>query len=333
MRVGTAALVALAVLLVDIPSARASQADLERARRRANAAAAAVFQAETRLSHVQSRLLALEAERKQTRSRLAALQTAVRDLALSRFMRGTAPDAPFDVDPADASARVRAAALAELLAAGSADAADAYRAVAEDLDTQEAELASTRKAAAATVAGYRARVRAANAELRKLQALEAERIARDKARRAAAARKPARGGGGAGLVIGSGDWICPVQGPRAFGDDYGDPRGGGRRRHQGNDILAPRGTPVVASVAGTASRHDNRLGGHAYYLHGADGVTYYGAHLDSYSSNYGRVSAGTVLGWVGNSGDARGGPTHLHFEIHPGGGGPVNPYPTLRRYC
>jgi murein DD-endopeptidase MepM/ murein hydrolase activator NlpD len=234
---------------------------------------------------------------------------------------------PLALDPADASAGGRAAALAEIVSAGSSDAVDAYKAAAEDFARDEARLLSTRKAVASAVTSYRAKVRAANAELRRMRSLEAERIAREKARRTAPARK------GAGVVIGTGDWICPVQGPRAFGNDFGDPRGGGRRRHQGNDILSPRGTPVVAPVAGSASRHDNRLGGHAFYLHGADGVTYYGAHMDSYSANYGHVSAGTVLGWVGNTGDARGGPTHLHFEIHPGGGGAVNPYPTLRRYC
>ncbi|MCU1486648.1 MAG: putative metalloendopeptidase [Actinomycetia bacterium] len=330
MRVGTAALVALAVLLVEVPSAHASQADLDRARRKANAAAAEVFRAETRLSRVQSQLAALEAKQQATKARADALRGAAKEVAVSRYIRGTDRPVPFELDPIDASSRVRAAALAEIVASGSSDAIDAYQAASEDYARAEAGLLATRKSATAALAGYRQRVRAADAQLQKLKSLEAERIARDKARRAAAARTPRRGGG---LVIGSGDWICPVQGPRAFGNDYGDPRGGGRRRHQGNDILAPRGTPVVAPVAGTASRHDNRLGGHSFYLHGVDGVTYYGAHMDSYSSNYGRVSAGTVLGWVGNTGDARGGPTHLHFEIHPGGGGAVNPYPTLRRYC
>jgi murein DD-endopeptidase MepM/ murein hydrolase activator NlpD len=127
--------------------------------------------------------------------------------------------------------------------------------------------------------------------------------------------------------------MCPVQGPHSFSNDYGAPRGGGSRRHQGVDILSPRGTPVVANVSGSVRRHDNGLGGISYYLEGVDGNEYYGAHLESYAGRTGQVAQGTVIGYVGNSGDARGGPTHLHFEIHPGGGGSVNPYPTLRQYC
>ncbi len=130
----------------------------------------------------------------------------------------------------------------------------------------------------------------------------------------------------------SGSFRCPVDGPRAFSNDWGQPRSGGRR-HQGTDILSPRGTPVVASVSGTARGHQSSLGGISYYLTGDDGNTYFGTHLDSLSGASGRVSQGTVLGYVGDSGNARGGPTHLHFEIHPGGGAAVNPYPTLAEHC
>ncbi|MGH9181488.1 MAG: murein hydrolase activator EnvC family protein, partial [Acidimicrobiales bacterium] len=148
--------------------------------------------------------------------------------------------------------------------------------------------------------------------------------------RAAATRS--RRGPDASRILGSGGpWTCPVQGPRAFTNDWGQPRSGGRS-HQGNDILSPRGTPVVASVAGTVKANSSSLGGLAYYLRGDDGNTYFGAHLDRLGAT-GRVSAGTVIGYVGNSGNARGGPPHLHFEVHPGHGRAANPFSLLRRHC
>ena len=132
-------------------------------------------------------------------------------------------------------------------------------------------------------------------------------------------------------VVASGGWVCPVQGPHAFSDDWGASRGGGYS-HQGNDILAARGTPVVANVDGYVTQRTGNVSGLAYYLEGDDGTEYFGAHLDSFGAS-GRVSAGTQIGTVGNTGDAAGGPPHLHFEMHPGGGAPINPYPTLSRYC
>ncbi|HEV2760617.1 MAG TPA: peptidoglycan DD-metalloendopeptidase family protein, partial [Acidimicrobiales bacterium] len=132
-------------------------------------------------------------------------------------------------------------------------------------------------------------------------------------------------------TVTSADWICPVQGPRAFSNDYGAPRGGGSS-HQGNDILAPTGTPVVANVGGVVTQRTGAISGLAYFLAGDDGNRYFGAHLDSFGAS-GRVTAGTVIGTVGKTGDASGGPPHLHFEIHPGGSGYTNPYPTLTKYC
>ena len=126
----------------------------------------------------------------------------------------------------------------------------------------------------------------------------------------------------------------PVDGPRAFSNDYGAPRHQGS--HQGIDILAARGTPVVAVADGVIdglSRADTGLGGIRVWLRDAAGTRYYFAHLRSIAPGIAvgvRVAAGRRIGSVGRTGDARGGVFHLHFEMHPGGGKAVNPYVELR---
>jgi LysM repeat protein len=129
-------------------------------------------------------------------------------------------------------------------------------------------------------------------------------------------------------IPGGKSWVCPVESARYF-NDWGFPRSGGRF-HQGNDLFAPRGTPVRAPVAGEVRHITGTLGGLQFHLAGVDGVTYVGTHMDAFGKA-GRVAAGDVIGYVGDSGNARGSSPHLHFEMHPGGVGPVNPYPTLQR--
>jgi hypothetical protein len=109
------------------------------------------------------------------------------------------------------------------------------------------------------------------------------------------------------------------------------PRDGGRREHHGVDIFAPRGTPVVAAAGGlVASVADNRLGGRVVWVvRPRAGERHYYAHLDEQLVSPGTpVDAGDVLGTVGTTGNARGGPPHLHFGIYTGGG-PVDPLPYL----
>ncbi len=131
------------------------------------------------------------------------------------------------------------------------------------------------------------------------------------------------------VVSGSG-WVCPVAGPTAFGDTWGAPRSGGRM-HQGVDMMSPRGTPLVAVVSGSATMRTNSLGGNVVTLAGSDGNGYYYAHLSAWEGGSRSVSAGEVIGYVGATGNTTA--NHLHFEIHPGGGAAVNPYPTVRQFC
>jgi murein DD-endopeptidase MepM/ murein hydrolase activator NlpD len=126
--------------------------------------------------------------------------------------------------------------------------------------------------------------------------------------------------------------VCPVQGAVEFTDSFGAARSGGRA-HQGVDMMAASGTPTVAPVSGTVEHTESSLGGLSWWLRGDDGNSYYGAHLSAYeSAGVGWVAAGTVIGYVGDSGNAAGTP-HLHFEFHPGGGEAVDPYPLVASVC
>jgi murein DD-endopeptidase MepM/ murein hydrolase activator NlpD len=147
----------------------------------------------------------------------------------------------------------------------------------------------------------------------------------------------AANGSGCPLPAGSvsGGLACPVDQPRSYTDTYGAPRSGGRS-HLGVDILAPIGTPQRAYENGTITRmHGNSLGGISLYLRGDSGNEYYYTHLSGYVSGLSvgqRVTAGQHISFTGDTGNAAGIP-HLHWEVRPGGGGNVNPYPYARTAC
>ncbi|MFZ6002566.1 MAG: LysM peptidoglycan-binding domain-containing protein [Actinomycetota bacterium] len=124
---------------------------------------------------------------------------------------------------------------------------------------------------------------------------------------------------------------CPVQGAMRHMNDWGFPRSGGRF-HEGNDLFAARGTPVVAVVGGTAVQKVGAIGGKQVKLLGDDGTSYYYTHLDGFGPA-GRVKAGDLIGYVGSTGNAAGSSPHVHFEVHPGGGAAVNPFPLVAAAC
>jgi len=123
--------------------------------------------------------------------------------------------------------------------------------------------------------------------------------------------------------------ICPLPGA-AFTDDFGNPRGGGRR-HEGVDMHAPSGISELAIVNGNVTYGDGGGGGMGAYIQGDDGNRYVYFHLSQYVGPPRHVTAGEVIGKVGSTGDATG--PHLHFEIHPFNGPAIDPYPTLQKIC
>ena len=134
----------------------------------------------------------------------------------------------------------------------------------------------------------------------------------------------------------AGGYVFPVYGPSSFIDTYGAFRGDVPGNwHHGDDIFAPLGAPILACADGIVfSVGWNEIGGNRLWLRDQQGNEFYYAHLSAFSplaKNGRHVKAGEVLGFVGNTGDAAGTPTHLHFEVHPaslifmGYDGAVNP--------
>lgn len=139
------------------------------------------------------------------------------------------------------------------------------------------------------------------------------------------------------LTLASGGSLgMPVSGAtqRDIGSAFGAPRDGGARSHHGVDIFAPRGTPVTAVADGRVRTGTSNLGGKHVWLSGSllgfGSPRYYYAHLDAFEVESGAdVEAGDVLGYIGNTGNARTTPSHLHFGIYTASG-PVDPEPFLQ---
>ena len=115
--------------------------------------------------------------------------------------------------------------------------------------------------------------------------------------------------------------------------NFGDPRDGGARTHEGEDIMAVKGTPIVSPTPAVVLRTGVGSGeGNYVYTANPGGETFVYMHLDRIGEGVvsGAVLAqGSLIGYVGNTGNASGGAAHLHFEIHGSSGTPVDPFPRL----
>lgn len=329
--------VTVALVVVVPGEARAESVDgLRRevadARRAAEQAAGAVQAAVAEWNRLEDEIRLRQARIAVNEARVAELSELAVDRAVSAYK-----SSGFEVvDVFEAGTLLESARWAHLhgqVAQHDAETVDQLAVATGDLQAERAQLDNLqaeqqRVIDARRAAERRLRDRLAESQ-RKLRALEARLAAEAEARRVA--QRASRSAVAAGPVVVIGGLVCPVPGA-VFVDSWGDPRSGGRT-HKGTDMMAPRGTANVAIVSGSVAQRSGGLAGNAIWLRGDDGNTYFYAHLDSFVGPPRHAGQGEVIARVGSSGNASAGAPHTHFEIHPGGGGAVNPYPTLRRIC
>lgn len=163
-----------------------------------------------------------------------------------------------------------------------------------------------------------------------VEELESAKVVQADLQRREARRKRVQRG------VQDGTYACIFEQPFHFRDTWGAPRSGGRR-HKGTDVFSYYAAPVYAFNGGRIQRLNNSgLGGISVYIWGDDGNQYYYTHLSGYADGIyvGQyVEAGQHIAYNGASGNADRSSPHVHFQLHPGGGAPVNPYPWLAAAC
>jgi murein DD-endopeptidase MepM/ murein hydrolase activator NlpD len=365
-------------------AAKQAAAEIQAAQDRANAAAQAAFDEESRLDGLQLELRATEQRVAELETEVGVLHGDMQEAAVRRFVGSGVNPMPLFTDVAAINDQATADVLVAAALGGAVTDTDDFEAALEELEEQREVLDGQRAQAEQSQQRFEALMGQAEAEVLRLTEMENERLVdaevqhelerqrRERAEREAAeaaaraaeetaraaeeaeraaqqAPGPATQDGSDGREAGDSNevvvpppppppppppatsgMICPVNGPTAYADTWGAPRSGGRS-HQGVDMMSPQGTPLVAVESGSAQMKTNALGGNVVWLSGASGAKYYYAHLSAWEGGSRGVSQGEVIGYVGATGNTSA--NHLHFEVHPGGGGAVNPYPFVRAVC
>lgn len=322
-------------------AAEQAAAEIEAARQRADAASAAMFEAESKLDQLNLEEEATAAEVAALEAKASQLSTDVEELAVRRFISGS-QGIPLLSGLDGPTQQAQANVLLAIVTESSQSTLDEYDALADELASKRKKLQKAKERTAQAITDYQALKEKAEAEVKRLQEIEAKRLKDEKVRqileakrRAAQANTGGRRSGSSGFldngIYFDASILCPFVGSAGFGDTWGAPRSGGRR-HEGVDILTATGTQLVAVVSGRASFSITSLGGNSVTLYGDNGNTYFYAHLSDWEGQSRQVQQGDVIGYVGDTGNARGTP-HLHFEIRPNRGRAVNPYPSVRAAC
>ena len=322
-----------AAALTAIPAWASTESELGAARDRLNAAQDELSrvtglwqQTETRLAEAQDAVAQAHAKIDRLQGELIRIRQSLNDRVAAAFMSGGSRSigALLTSDSiGDAADRLQ---YTQSVVQGDADLATEVGVMAEELRRQETQLQRAAQQEGRAVADLEA--------AREQIALKVEQLSNVvqelQAKLDAAAERTLGLGGSVSITGTGGIQTCPVAGPNSFVDSFGWPRPGGRT-HQGIDMIAAYGTPIVAVAPGNARGASNTLGGNAVVLeHDSGGDYTYYAHLSSFGAS-GHVAAGTVIGYVGSTGDTS--VNHLHFEFHPSGGAAVDPYSALVAVC
>lgn len=353
------------------PAEKAAQ-EIQAARDRADAAAQALFDTEAEIDRLEIEIGETEDKLAGIEAEVDAAQAGLEQQAVRSFVGAGGSTMPLLIDISDTNDVLTAEVYSAVATENVYTDLDDYDALLlevdetrEDLEEQQADADAATLSFAALIEQAEAEVvllgeieeqrledeavrkaleaqqRARAEQARQEQAAQAEReaaAAADAANAAAAATPatpaqpsaPTPVAPAAAPQSSGSNLACPVAGPRAFADTWGAARSGGRS-HQGVDVISPSGTPLVAMESGRVEYRSNGLGGKTLRLYGGSGTRYYYAHLSRYEGGNRPVNKGDVVGYIGRTGNTT--TNHLHLQIHPGGGQPINPYPITRAAC
>jgi murein DD-endopeptidase MepM/ murein hydrolase activator NlpD len=351
LRRALAAFGTMAIAIVAVPANADTSSQLDTAKQEAAAAqaeldrvAASWQAAEARLAVAQDAAAAARTRIGELEGRLADVQVRLNERAAALYMAGGDPTVMALITSGSVEDVADRLQFADAVAQRDADLATAVSVQAQELAWERERLAaavSDGQAAVAQLQSQSDAIRSRVADLQSRVGTLQEQLAAEQAAAAATTSPPTGGDTSGGDTTGSpppitgSGWLltCPVNGPTSFTDSFGDPRPGGRS-HEGIDLIAGFGTPVVAVHSGTVHRTSSSTGGYGTVIFhdGTADWTFY-THFSSYAGpgEGSHVSAGDTIGLVGATGDTT--VNHLHFEYHPGGGAAVDPYSALLGVC